>query len=165
MSPHIARVMPGWVAPFLGVFGACVAVLLGLLASQLYSSIWRPSPFSYTAEVYLPIKPEVCPGGVVTWQPRLIVNKTPTLLMVVRTLWDASEGRTLKPDTEPKYFIWTQAQQGQTLNSAFGKYPLPADLEPGFYEIRSAATSPNSDAAAYRVPFVIPESCFKRGGK
>jgi len=165
MSPHLARVMPRWVAPFLWVFAACVAVLLVLLASQLYSSIWRPSPFSYTADVYLPTKPNICPGGTVTWQPRLTVRQTPTLLMVARTLWDASEERTLIPETTPKYFIWTAQQQGQTLVSSYGRYNLPADLEPGFYEVRSAATALNSDAAAYRVPFVIPETCFKGGKK
>ncbi|AZI41926.1 hypothetical protein EHF33_03480 [Deinococcus psychrotolerans] len=100
-----------------------------------------------------------------TWQSQLTVNKTPTLLMVVRTLWDASEDRSLTPEVQPKYFIWTNAQQGKTITSGFGKYKLPADLQPGFYEVRSAATSLNSDAAAYRVPFVIPESCFKGGKK
>ena len=158
MTP--APFMPRWIQPLIWAVALGIAIVVSLLLTGLYHFVVKPPPFSYSAEVYLPSKPVICPGDTVTWLPALTVERTPTLLMVARTLWDVSEDRTVVPDKEPRYFVWMDAQRGQTLSSA-ARYTLPKTLNPGLYEIHSAATATDSGASAYRVPFVIAESCFK----
>lgn len=165
MTVAPVRIMPRWVAPFIWAMALGVAILLGLLAVQLYRTTWRPPPFSYTSDVYLPIKASARPGDTISWHPQLIVQRTPTLLMTVRTLWDVSDERTIVPEIDPKYVVWLDTQRGQTIVSRFGAFKLSTDLGAGLYEVRRASTALNSDAAAYWVPFVIPESCFKGVGK
>ncbi|AWN23994.1 hypothetical protein DKM44_12770 [Deinococcus irradiatisoli] len=154
--------LPRWVQSFLFVFALCLAIIFGLLALQLYRSIWRPPPLAYSADVYLPVQAQVCPGDTLRWKPTLEISRAPTLLLLARTLWDVEDERTIRPEQTPKYLIWLSIQQGQTL-SGETTYTLPADLPVGLYEVRSAATAMNSDAAVYRVPFVIAASCFKKG--
>ena len=96
---------------------------------------------------------------VVEWTSRLTVNRTPTVILFARTLWDSGAQNTLIPDEEPDYFVWTEAVQGEPITRP-SHYKLPDTLKTGMYEIRVGASSMNSDAATYAVPFVIAESCF-----
>lgn len=81
--------------------------------------------------------------------------------MVARTLWDVAEQRTIVPDRDPSYFVWTDQEQGQPVQRTV-RFPLPKTLAVGNYEVRGGASGLNTTAATYRVPFVIPESCKGR---
>lgn len=141
---------------------ACLLILATLLIIQAYRHVFRPAPFTFSQEIYLPTRGDICPGDVVEFRPRLIVDRVPTLLVVARTLWNVSEQRTLVPEVQPKFFIWTEEERGQGVSRAI-RYQLPKTLPVGLYEVRGAATAFNSDASTYRVPFVIAASCFQKG--
>lgn len=141
---------------------ACVT-LAGLLGWVVARQYVLPPPFEYSAAQYAPKTENVCPDDTLTWRPALRVTRTPTLLAVSRTLWDSINRRTIVPDSQLDFFVWTEADTGE-LVSRPSMYRVPPGLPAGLYEVRVAATSFNSDASAYRVPFVVPETCF-RGAK
>lgn len=156
--------MERWQRWLIWVLAALLLSLLLLVGAQAYRTVFRPPPFYFTSSVYLPTTGNICPGDTVTYRPRLIVTRVPALIVVARTLWGVSEQRTIVPDTDPKFFVWSEQEKGQPV-SRIVTYQLPATLPVGLYEIRGAASGLNSDAESYRVPFVIAESCFKKGAK
>lgn len=141
-----------------------LAALLAVLAWGGYRQIAKPPPFHFSSEVYLPVRTDLCPGDVVEFRPSLIVTRAPALIILARTLWSVAEQRTLVPDLQPKYFVWTEEMVGQP-SSRTVKFRLPRDLPVGRYEIRGAAGAMNSDAAAYRVPVAIAETCLTKGAR
>lgn len=145
------------------VFGviACLLLLGAVALTQSYRHVFRPAPFAFSEEMYLPTQPNLCPGGTLEWKSTLQVNRTPAVLAVSRTLWDASRQTTVQPDAALDFFVWTDAERGDTL-SRVNKLPIPSDLIAGLYELRVGASAFNSDSAVYRVPFAIPTTCFKK---
>lgn len=139
----------------------CMTIIAGLLMYAGYRTIFRPPPFKFSQDVYLPLRGNICPGDTVEWQSQLTVHRAPSLLAVSRTLWDQSRQTTALPDQQLDFFIWLPQDQGRALTRT-SLFRLPPTLPVGMYEVRVAASSFNSDAAAYRVPFVIAESCFKK---
>lgn len=142
---------------------ACIACLLTLAASRLWSEVFKPPPFYFTQPVYAASKAHYCPGETVEWQSKLIVTHAPTLLVLARSVWSVNEQRTIKPDENPKYFVWTELETGKPVAPPI-RYTLPDDLPPGHYEIRVGASSHNTEAQAYRVPFVVEEGCGPNSG-
>ena len=149
-----------------GLFKWATAILLAIAAALVLLVVWRevfkPPPFYFSQDVYRSTRLTYCPGETVEWTPKLIVTRAPTLLVVARTVWSVPEQRTALPETDPKYFVWTELEQGKPVARPT-RLTLPADLKPGPYEIRSAATSFNTDAATYRVPFVVLSGCGPKG--
>lgn len=141
-----------------GIFKWVAGLLLSIAAALALVVVWRevfrPPPFYFSQSVYRPSRLTYCPGETVEWMPKLVVTRAPTLLVVARTVWSVPDQRTAVAETEPKYFVWTELEKGKPVARP-ARLTLPDDLKPGPYEIRSAATSFNSDAATYRVPFVV----------
>lgn len=150
-----------WARALISVIVLCLAALLFAVISQTYRQVFRPPPFTFGQEVYLPADTQICPGDTMSWNYKLIVNRAPTMLAVGLTLWDVSKQTTIEPDQQLDFLIWTHEEQGETLVRP-ARFTLPDNLPVGLYEVRGAATAFNSDSAAYRVPFVIPETCFKK---
>lgn len=140
------------------IFGVA---LLGLFYVGV-RSLRTPPPFEFTREAYLPDQPTVCPGEPLTWHPQLVVRRAPTVLAIARSIWDVTRGMTVVPDGDLDFFVWTDRDVGEQVKTS-RSMPVPL-LPPGVYEVRAGATAFNSDAAAYRVPFVIPGSCAGKGG-
>jgi hypothetical protein len=136
---------------------ACALLALAL-AWVLARQYVLPPPFSFSQPVYAPVRPNVCPGDTLEWNPSLRVTRVPTVLAVSRTLWDVTNRRTLQPDSQLDFFVWTETDKGEIVSRpTFFKVPL--SLPAGFYEVRAGASAFNSDAAAYRVPFVVKDTC------
>lgn len=162
-APAPRHAMERWQQLLVLALAALLMTLALLIGLQVYRVMFRPAPLHFTQDVYLPTRNDICPGDVVTYRPRLIVTRVPSLIVVARTLWSTGDQRTIVPDRTPSFFVWTEQEQGMPVSRVVS-YRLPGALPPGLYEIRGAATAMNSDAAAYRVPFVIAESCFAKGG-
>ncbi|MCD0164869.1 hypothetical protein IHN32_00325 [Deinococcus sp. 14RED07] len=154
----MSRGTPGWARALIVVTGGCAGTILALISMLLYREVAKPPPFTFTAAEYRPVSYQLCPGDTLVYQPRLTVTRTPALIVVVRTLWDVAEQRTLVPERTPSYFVWTDQDRGQSVQRTV-RYPLPDDLLPGLYEVRGATAALNSEATAYVVRFAIPESC------
>lgn len=140
---------------------ACTA-LAGCLGWVLAQQWLAPPPFHYSATMYAPERGDVCPGETLKWTPELHVRRAPTLLIVARTVWDVEGRRTLYPEKEPSFFVWTELEDGKAI--ARPTEATVPDLPPGAYEIRTAATGFNSEPATYRVPFVIKPGCGTNSG-
>lgn len=140
---------------------ACVtlAAALGWVVARQYV---LPPPFTFSQAVYAPLRPNVCPGDTLEWRPSLRVTRVPTVLAVSRTIWDVTNRRTLQPASTLDFFVWTERDQGETVSRPT-RFRLPTELPAGLYEVRVGASAFNSDAAAYRVPFVVKEGCFRGG--
>ncbi|MCD0160047.1 hypothetical protein IHN63_01875 [Deinococcus sp. 6YEL10] len=161
-APIPQRHMERWQQLLVLAIAALLLLLAVLVGSQAYRTVFRPPPLRFTQDIYLPTRNDICPGDTVTYRPRLIVTRVPSLIVVARTLWSTGDQRTIVPDRDPSFFVWTEQERGAPVTRVVA-YRLPTGLPPGLYEIRGAATALNSDAAAYRVPFVIAESCFAKG--
>lgn len=162
MTPGKTPFHEPWLRWLIWSLASCLVTIAALVTLHVFRNVFRPAPLVFSAEVYLPARTDLCPGDTVEWRPRLTVRRAPTLLVVVRTLWTVGDQRTLVPDTQPEFYVWNAQEEGQPI-SRLARYTLPRDLQVGLYEIRAAATAFNSDAASYRVPVVIAESCFKKG--
>ncbi|GGS10319.1 hypothetical protein [Deinococcus sedimenti] len=136
--------------------------LLGLVFVGV-RTLASPPPFAFTQEAYLPDHPTVCPGNALTWHPQLVVRRAPTVLAIARSIWDVTRGMTVVPDGALDFFVWTDQDVGTQVKTS-RSMPVPL-LPPGVYEIRAGATAFNTDAAAYRLPFVIPGSCTTESGR
>lgn len=140
---------------------ACIT-LAGALGWVVARQYVLPPPFSFSQKVYAPRQANVCPGDTLEWRPSLRVARVPTVLAVSRTLWDVTNRRTLQPDSQLDFFVWTEADKGEVVSRpTFFKVPL--GVPAGLYEVRAGASAFNSDADAYRVPFVVREGCPLRG--
>lgn len=137
--------------------GLLIFALAFLLFRDVYARILRPPPFEYTAEIYTPERGMLCPGDTLRWQAALRVRAAPTVLYSNQTVWSVALGRTVIPSRAPNIYIWTEAEQGQSVARA-AHYLVPV-LPPGGYEVRVAASGMNTDADAYKVPFEISKKC------
>lgn len=140
---------------------AALALTLGWVLARQYRD---PPPFQFTQAQYLPTRQVVCPGDVLEWRPSLRVTRVPTMLAVSRTVWDVTGRRTIQPASTLDFFVWTEKDEGETINRPT-RFLLPPRLPAGLYEVRVGATAFNSDASAYRVPFVVPTACFRGGNR
>ncbi len=154
-------IYPPWLRWVIWAIVGAALIVAALLVFGGVRLIFRPAPFAYSAGIYAPQRTSYCPGETVTYELALSVRSAPALLIVARTLWDTNAGRTIVPETMPSYFVWTEAERAKAINKTV-KYRLPELLPAGLYEIHGAATSFNSDSAAYRVPVVVREC---KGGK
>jgi hypothetical protein len=138
---------------------ACIALasIVGWLLARQYVT---PPPFAFSQQIYAPKVSTLCPGQPVQWTPTLTVTRAPTVLAVSRTIWDVTRHVTVQPDSQLDFFVWTEPERGEVITRPT-TVDVPPDLAAGLYEVRVGASSFNSDASAYRVPFVVPESCFR----
>lgn len=136
----------------------------GLFLRNVVSDIRRPAPFAYSKNVYYPLNTPVCPGDTLRWRSEFVINDAPAVLRVARNLYDVDEQKVVTFDQNPNWLNWMAEDIGKTFTFE-GSYPIPANLDPGMYELRTSAGSNISTVDAYRVPFVIPETCFTKGAK
>lgn len=145
------------------IAGLTVLAVL-LFARNAVSDLRRPAPFAYSKTLYYPLTSPVCPGDTLRWRSEFTVNVAPVALRVTRNLYDVDEQKIVTFDAAPGWITWMREDIGKSFTFE-GSYPLPKTLDPGMYELRTAAGSNVSSVDAYRVPFVIAEDCFKKDVK
>lgn len=148
---------------FIWSIAALTVIVMAMLAHNFIRGLNKPAPFAYSKSVYYPLNTPLCPGDTLRWRSEFTVRDAPTVLRVVRNLFDVDEQRIVTFDQQPNWITWMLEDNGK-LFTFEGSYPLPRDLKAGMYELRNSAGSNVSTVDAYRVPFVIAETCFKKGG-
>lgn len=135
--------------------GLAVAMGRGALENLRHDPV-----FHYTQDVFTPLAP-VCPGDDLQYRSEYRFTAGDyNAVQIVRVLYDVQRGSIVKPDNEVDWYVWTATDNNRPIATVIN-YKLPADLKEGNYELRVAASLVDSRSTGYRVPFSIPESCFK----
>ena len=133
---------------------AAIAVAAFVIGRQLVT----PPPFTYTSHRYTADQPLLCPGEPVMYTLGLTVHEVPTVVEIVRTVWQVEPPRTAVRDMPIGHAIWTDT--GTFTNTVSTVIPPDAPLLPGAYELRvSAEDAADGEIEWHTVPFEIRGDC------
>lgn len=153
LLPAVTRIKPADVRRHIWSIILAVSTALLVIVS-LYTLLVEQPAFHFSARSYQALDGSVCPGGLVQWRDERIITRGNVTALIVTTLWDVEQGRTVQADRDPEGYVWLRPTQ--IVNDL--SYLLPSSLVPGPYEIHVGNHRPRAgDGEAYYVPFeVIP---------
>lgn len=153
-----------WVTNFLIRAGALAGMIVTIMVTFLIYVVITASrpPLAFTQDEYQVSPSTFCPGDVLSYTAQVIVHRSPVAPTVVRTWWNVATNSQISEQTSanPEIQIWI----GKPVYVV--SFPISdtiPDFPPGSYEQRGAIRINLLYAAAYRVRFVIPDSCAGSG--
>jgi hypothetical protein len=134
-------------------------ITLGIFTASLTQPLRVEAPFTFSATTYRPVDPEVCPGETLEWPVAFTIRRAPVMVISVRSLWDVQKNQTvtLPPGAAVGSLTFTNYTETTSV-SRTAQLVVPL-IEPGQYQVRAAVQEFNSQAAAYDVPFRVPDGC------
>ncbi len=140
-----------WSFLTLAMMTAVIAVAV-VIARQFTT----PPPFTYSSHEYLAQQAELCPGEPVTYTIVFTVHEVPTVVEIVRTVWQVDPPqRTVVRDTPVAHAIWLET--GTFSNTVAA--PIPP-LKPGAYELRSSGEDASGgEIEWHKVAFTVRGDC------
>lgn len=126
---------------------AVITTIIVISAFRRPTNIYPP-PFHYANVVML--TPDICPGNAISFQYESHVDRAPSIVWTVSTVWDIQTNRTVVFDQTPVASIYKEP----TVVRQVITFQLP-QLSPGQYEYRRAAQEFNSAAGILVIPFTV----------
>ena len=128
---------------------------VGAAGVVIARQLTTPPPFTYSSHEYMAEQAELCPGDPVAYTITFTVHEVPTVIEIVRTVWQIDPPRTVVRDLLPTHAIWLET--GTYSNSI--AFPIPP-LKPGAYELRSSGEdAAGGDIEWHVVKFNIRGDC------
>jgi len=135
------------------MFAAIVAA-----ATIIGEHLTTPPPLTFSSHRYVAQQTALCPGDSVNYTLSSTVHQVPTVVEIVRTVWQIDPPRTVIRDMPIGHAIWTET--GTFTNTVSTLIPMTPLLMPGAYELRvSAEDAADGEIEWHAVGFEIREGC------
>jgi hypothetical protein len=123
----------------------------GIMVLSVMGNDVRPPVVIEKAHI---LTPNVC-GTLIRYHTRVSFRDTPSMLQVVRVVWDDEADNTIVYATAQRYFL---LQKDTTIERDM-EYELSERLPPGPYTLLVGWQAEGTKPAIAAMPFIVPEVC------